>query len=86
LVPGGLHWHHTKTDHVNKNYASMLPVMDFLFGSAYMPKQQWPADYGIEGPMSAGLLGQLLQPFMPEADQPQVPEVAVSSTTSDLSS
>ena len=75
------HWHHTKNDHVNKNYASMLPVMDLLFGSAYLPKKQWPADYGIDGHMSHGFVGQLLQPFMLEADQPQVPEVAVEAAS-----
>ena len=67
------HWHHTKIDHVNKNYASMLPVMDLLFGSAYLPKKQWPSQYGIEGPMSSGLPGQLVHPFLPEVDQPEVP-------------
>jgi sterol desaturase/sphingolipid hydroxylase (fatty acid hydroxylase superfamily) len=76
------HWHHTKNDHVNKNYASMLPVMDLLFGSAYLPKKQWPGDYGIEGPMSPGLFSQLLQPFLPEVDQPQVPGDALSATGS----
>jgi len=35
--PNFHHWHHTKKDHINKNYASMLPVLDLLFGSAYMP-------------------------------------------------
>jgi len=25
------HWHHTQEDHINRNYASMLPIMDVLF-------------------------------------------------------
>ena len=78
--PNFHHWHHTLNDHVNKNYASMLPAMDMIFGSAYMPKKQWPTHYGIEGPMSPGLFGQLLHPFMPPEDQPDIPEDAASST------
>lgn len=74
------HWHHTKNDHVDRNYASMLPVMDVIFGSAYLPKKQWPAQYGIVGPMSKGLIGQLLHPIMPKSEQPPVPAEAVSVT------
>jgi sterol desaturase/sphingolipid hydroxylase (fatty acid hydroxylase superfamily) len=46
-TPAFHHWHHTKEDHINKNYASMLPFMDRLFGTWYMPKRQWPVQYGI---------------------------------------
>ena len=63
-TPGFHHWHHTNDEHINKNYASMLPWMDKLFGTWYMPKQQWPAKYGIDAPM-AGFAGQLLQPLVP---------------------
>ncbi|MFZ1133688.1 MAG: sterol desaturase family protein [Candidatus Korobacteraceae bacterium] len=79
------HWHHTRNDHVDKNYASMLPVMDLLFGSAYMPRKQWPADYGIAGHMAPDFLGQLVHPFMPgdqppvPEDQPRLPEAAVNA-------
>ncbi|HZD30229.1 MAG TPA: sterol desaturase family protein [Candidatus Angelobacter sp.] len=80
--PNFHHWHHTRNDHVNKNYASMLPVMDVLFGSAYMPRKRWPEQYGIEGPMSSGLLEQLMHPFLPADDQPHVPEDELSATSS----
>jgi sterol desaturase/sphingolipid hydroxylase (fatty acid hydroxylase superfamily) len=73
------HWHHTKNDHVDKNYASMLPVMDVLFGSAYLPKKQWPGNYGIEGHMSDGLLGQLAQPFLGAKEQPPIPQPGKSA-------
>ena len=59
----------------------MLPLMDKLFGTSYQPKKQWPLKYGIQGPMSAGLLGQLVHPFLPESDQPQLPEEAVNAAT-----
>ena len=63
-TPGFHHWHHTNDEHINRNYASMLPWMDKLFGTWYMPKNQWPAKYGIDTPTARGLMGQLLQPFL----------------------
>ncbi|MGB0065729.1 MAG: sterol desaturase family protein [Terracidiphilus sp.] len=66
-TPAFHHWHHTRRDHINKNYATMLPFVDLLFGSWHMPKKQWPAEYGIDGPVEPGLIGQLLQPFAPVA-------------------
>jgi sterol desaturase/sphingolipid hydroxylase (fatty acid hydroxylase superfamily) len=62
-TPAFHHWHHTNDEHVNKNYASMLPIMDKLFGTWYMPKKQWPSKYGIDAPMAPGLTAQLLEPF-----------------------
>ena len=56
------HWHHTKVDHRDRNYAAMLPVMDRIFGTHYAPKE-WPAEYGIEAPMEENLQAQLLGPF-----------------------
>jgi sterol desaturase/sphingolipid hydroxylase (fatty acid hydroxylase superfamily) len=42
------HWHHVKGDPIDRNYASMLPLMDRLFGSLHMPKgKAWPKDYGV---------------------------------------
>jgi len=32
-TPAFHHWHHTRDEHINKNYASMLPIMDKLFGT-----------------------------------------------------
>lgn len=64
-TPAFHHWHHTRRDHINKNYATMLPFVDLLFGSWYLPSRQSPAEYGIDGPVEPGLIGQLLQPFAP---------------------
>ena len=63
-TPAFHHWHHTNDGPalINKNYASMVPWVDKLFGTLYLPKQ-WPAKYGIDGPMAPGLVGQLIQPF-----------------------
>ncbi len=72
-TPAFHHWHHTNDEHVNKNYASMLPVMDKLFGTWYMPKKQWPPKYGIDAPMAPGLVAQLLQPLSPQDENTHVP-------------
>jgi len=61
--PAFHHWHHTRNDHKDHNYAAMLPVMDRLFGTFYLPKREWPAEYGIESPMPSSLRGQLMEPF-----------------------
>jgi sterol desaturase/sphingolipid hydroxylase (fatty acid hydroxylase superfamily) len=62
--PAFHHWHHTFEDHKDHNYASMLPVMDRLFGTFYLPKA-WPADYGTATPIPDTLVGQILDPFAP---------------------
>jgi len=68
-TPAFHHWHHTNDDHIDKNYASMLPIMDRLFGTWYVPKKQWPPKYGINAPMDPGLPGQLLRPFLPREEK-----------------
>jgi len=68
-TPAFHHWHHTRDEHTDKNYASMLPIMDILFGSWYMPKKQWPPSYGIKTFMPHGLLAQTLHPFLPREEK-----------------
>jgi len=65
-TPAFHHWHHTLEDHKDHNYASMLPVMDRLFGTFYLPRT-WPERYGAQTPVPPDLLGQLLGPFEPAA-------------------
>ena len=62
--PAFHHWHHTFEDHRDHNYSSMLPFMDRLFGTFYLPKT-WPADYGTSTVVSDTLVGQLVDPFAP---------------------
>lgn len=61
-TPAFHHWHHSKFEHINRNYASTLPVLDRLFGTHHLPPE-WPASCGIEAPMPVGLGGQLLAPW-----------------------
>jgi sterol desaturase/sphingolipid hydroxylase (fatty acid hydroxylase superfamily) len=71
------HWHHSRIDHIDHNYASMLPLLDRLFGTLYMPSQ-WPSDYGIAAPLPATLSGQLIEPLLPAIKNPP----AASDTSS----
>jgi sterol desaturase/sphingolipid hydroxylase (fatty acid hydroxylase superfamily) len=61
-TPAFHHWHHTRSDHRDRNYASMLPVFDRVFGTFYLPRH-WPAEYGTETPVPPDLAGQLIQPL-----------------------
>jgi sterol desaturase/sphingolipid hydroxylase (fatty acid hydroxylase superfamily) len=64
-TPAFHHWHHTNDGekYINKNYAAILPCMDLLFGTFYLPKQRLPEKYGIDTPISPSFAGQLLQPL-----------------------
>lgn len=73
-TPAFHHWHHTNDGpaEINKNYASLLPWMDRLFGTLYLPASRRPERYGIDEPMPAGLFGQLGHPFRPTGAPVQV--------------
>jgi len=62
-TPGFHHWHHTLSDHKDHNYASMLPVMDMIFGTFHLPHRQWPAEYGIDATLPASIGAQLVYPL-----------------------
>ena len=42
------HWHHTRSGPVDRNFASMLPLLDRLFGTHHLPPRAWPSDYGLQ--------------------------------------
>ncbi|HEY3910664.1 MAG TPA: sterol desaturase family protein [Stellaceae bacterium] len=62
-TPAFHHWHHTLAEPRNRNFASMLPVIDWLFGTYHLPRKAWPTAYGIEGELPRSLPGQLIHPF-----------------------
>lgn len=62
--PAFHHWHHTYDDHKDRNYSAMVPVIDRLFGTFYLPRA-WPARYGTATPMPDTLTAQILEPFAP---------------------
>ncbi|WP_431478458.1 sterol desaturase family protein [Massilia eburnea] len=61
-TPAFHHWHHTRHEHVDRNFAAMLPVLDRIFGTHHLPPS-WPAEYGSDTPVSCHLVGQLAAPF-----------------------
>ncbi|MBX9607391.1 MAG: sterol desaturase family protein [Gammaproteobacteria bacterium] len=60
--PAFHHWHHAREAGAppNRNYAALLPWLDRLFGSYHSPGDRAPASYGINTPLRADTLGQLL--------------------------
>ncbi|MEQ1635093.1 MAG: sterol desaturase family protein [Methylococcales bacterium] len=65
-TPAFHHWHHANDgpDVTNKNFAAMLPWVDKIFGTYYLPSIAWPTKYGIDKPISSSLTRQLVYPFM----------------------
>ncbi|MBS1796646.1 MAG: sterol desaturase family protein [Acidobacteria bacterium] len=58
------HWHHSRDPEAqNKNFAGQLPFLDWIFGTAYLPKNKRPQAYGISEPMPPGYWAQLKYPF-----------------------
>ena len=78
-TPAFHHWHHTLAEPRDRNYASMLPCMDWFFGTHYLPRNQWPAAYGIEEKLPSSLAGQLLHPFRPASPVVSSPEPVAAS-------
>jgi sterol desaturase/sphingolipid hydroxylase (fatty acid hydroxylase superfamily) len=59
------HWHHAaEPQAVDKNFAVHVPVLDVIFGTAYLPPR-WPSAYGLAhgGDPPAGYVRQFLWPF-----------------------
>ncbi len=70
--PAFHHWHHTRDERRDHNYSSMLPVMDRLFGTFYLPRA-WPSAYGVDTPTPTDLRDQFLAPFAPRRRAPAAP-------------
>jgi sterol desaturase/sphingolipid hydroxylase (fatty acid hydroxylase superfamily) len=64
-TPAFHHWHHTYEEPRNKNYAPMLPWIDVIFRTHYMPRTEWPSKYGIDAAIPSALVAQVLAPLMP---------------------
>jgi sterol desaturase/sphingolipid hydroxylase (fatty acid hydroxylase superfamily) len=79
-TPGFHRWHHTRSGLRDRNYASVLPVWDWLFGTLHLPKE-WPSAYGIDTALPSSVVGQLIYPFRPATAS--VPERAGISASGD---
>jgi sterol desaturase/sphingolipid hydroxylase (fatty acid hydroxylase superfamily) len=63
-TPAFHRWHHSaEADAINKNFAGLFPLTDWLFGTLYMPKGVQPSVFGVSDlQVPAGFLGQLTFP------------------------
>jgi sterol desaturase/sphingolipid hydroxylase (fatty acid hydroxylase superfamily) len=58
------HWHHSADPEAhNKNFAGELPLLDIIFGTYYLPRNRMPHRYGVNEPVPANYLGQMLYQF-----------------------
>jgi sterol desaturase/sphingolipid hydroxylase (fatty acid hydroxylase superfamily) len=70
ITPEFHHWHHSNEPDAHcSNYSVFLPLWDIVFGTYFMPRDRRPAEYGVDGPVSIGVVGQLIDPFrgLPDA-------------------
>ncbi len=83
--PAFHHWHHTKDEHRDRNFAFVFPFIDRLFGTAWLPKY-WPPSYGIDEKVAPTLTGQFFDPLEPALPKAQsvpptnAPEKPASTT------
>ncbi len=66
--PAFHHWHHHHETGAPQhcNFASLLPVLDRLFGTWHLPRDRLPDVYGAADPLPPTLGAQLLSPFRTE--------------------
>jgi sterol desaturase/sphingolipid hydroxylase (fatty acid hydroxylase superfamily) len=59
------HWHHCEDPkYYGHNFASIFPLIDFIFGTYYLPGKEWPEGTGVhEGNYPKGFLKQSVYPF-----------------------
>ncbi|MGO8700191.1 MAG: sterol desaturase family protein [Limisphaerales bacterium] len=65
-TPAFHHWHHTNDSNRDRNFAAFFPLIDRVFGTAWLPKY-WPPVYGIDAKVPPTLAGQLLDPLSSSA-------------------
>lgn len=74
-------WHHTLDGPRDRNFASMLPCWDRIFGTHYLPAGLWPSAYGVDDQLPSSVAGQLLHPFSaPPEPNPQSRMVSEASS------
>lgn len=76
VTPRFHHWHHgIEEKAIDVNFAIHFPLLDRLFGTYFLPQNEWPSGYGIQGhPVPRGYLAQLKHPF--RRDKPPAPPSA----------
>lgn len=80
-TPAFHHWHHALGGTETWNYASTLPWIDRIFGTYFLPRQEWPNRYGINDPLPDSLAAQLTYPIhMARAVGPDVTLLQLNSS------
>lgn len=60
------HWHHDRYPQLKtQNLAVQLPIIDYIFGTWYMPDQNLPKQYGTELNIKTNYFKHLIYPFTP---------------------
>ncbi|MEJ7587964.1 MAG: sterol desaturase family protein [Ferruginibacter sp.] len=59
------HWHHClEAEYYGKNFATIFPFIDKIFGTYYLPGNKWPEGTGLhEANFPKGYMKQLVYPF-----------------------
>jgi sterol desaturase/sphingolipid hydroxylase (fatty acid hydroxylase superfamily) len=59
------HWHHCEDPkHYGKNFATVFPFIDMIFGTYYLPGNVWPEGTGVhESQFPKGFIKQTIYPF-----------------------
>jgi sterol desaturase/sphingolipid hydroxylase (fatty acid hydroxylase superfamily) len=58
------HWHHAHDPELyNKNFAVQLPIIDYIFGTLYMPTDKMPKQYGTKLNTKTNYFNYLIYPF-----------------------
>ena len=75
VTPQFHHWHHSDQPEANdKNFAVHIPIWDMLFGSYYLPVDQWPRSYGVAGEQPPdGFFRQLVAPLVSKGLKQELP-------------
>ena len=70
VTPRYHHWHHgIEKEAIDVNFAIHFPLLDKLFGTYYLPGNEWPTGYGVGGhPVPQGYLKQFFYPFCRRKD------------------
>ena len=64
VTPEFHHWHHDRHPKLYaQNLAVQLPILDYIFGTWHMPKQELPKQYGTELNVRTNYFNHLVYPF-----------------------
>jgi hypothetical protein len=84
LVSPAFHrWHHSKQpEAIDKNFATVLPLWDVIFGTLYFPKGETPGNFGVHENLPENLVGQMIYPFV-QATRPIQPPLTTAPKMAD---